>query len=231
MRGKIIVIEGLDGSGKTTQWEMLKSNFNDCLFLTFPDYDSESGKIVRRYLNGDFEISDKNTGNKSNSAYSASSFYAIDRYISYMTVWGEKYRNGGNVISARYTSSNAIYQMTKLPQNEWEGYLNWLYDYEHDKLGIPKPDFTVFLDVPVEISRELLKKRYSAVKTGSSGGVGETADIHEGDADYLNECRKAALYAAKLDNWNIIQCVNANGLRSPGDINAELAGIIGGLLV
>ena len=215
MQGKLIVIEGLDGSGKSTQWEMLKNVFKRAYFLTFPDYESESGKIVKRYLNGEFEGS-----SAENSAYSASSFYAIDRYISCKTSWGALYRSGTNIISARYTSSNGIYQMTKLPKSDWSCYLDWLYDFEHGKLEIPRPDLTVFLDVPIEISQELLTKRYSQADCKSS------KDIHEGDVDYLNKCREAALFVAKRDGWIVVDCVESGKLRLPADINRELSAII-----
>ncbi|MCL2071252.1 MAG: thymidylate kinase [Oscillospiraceae bacterium] len=230
MQGKLIVIEGLDGAGKTTQWELLKKSLpvqskNQTMFITFPDYNSESGNIIKRYLAGDFGgINDPE--NDENSAYSASSFYAIDRYISYKCSWGGMYLKGANIISARYTSSNGIYQMTKLPEKEWQSYLDWLYDYEHEKLGIPKPNLTIFLDVPVETSQKLLAKRYS-VDGGST-----TNDIHEGDVGYLKECRKAALYAANRDNWVKVDCSEhgEHGIRSPEDINSELVKIIGGVI-
>jgi len=212
--GKLIVIEGLDGSGKSTQWEMLKKALRETMFITFPDYESYSGKIVKQYLNGDFG---------SENAYAASSFYAVDRYVNYEISWKSGYMNKSNIISARYTSSNVIYQMSKLPENEWESYLNWLYDYEFEKLGIPRADLTVFLDVPIEISQELLSKRYS-------DGSG-SKDIHEGDVQYLEKCRSAALYAAKRDDWVMIDCIKNGVLRSAEDINEELTRIIEGVLL
>ena len=133
--GKLIVIEGLDGSGKSTQWDLLQEKLENVSFITFPDYESHSGKIIKQYLNGEFEGS---------NAYAASSFYAVDRFISYESSWKSGYLSGKAVISARYVSSNVIYQMSKLPEIEWESYLNWLYDYEFGKLGIPKADLTVF---------------------------------------------------------------------------------------
>ncbi|MCL1903753.1 MAG: thymidylate kinase [Oscillospiraceae bacterium] len=228
MSGKLIIIEGLDGSGKSTQWEMLKKTNGfkkKPLFLTFPDYDSESGRIIKRYLAGEFGgkggmIIRGGDAPSEHTAYSASSFYAIDRYISYMTSWGKAYKDGVDVISARYTSSNAIYQMTKLPEEQWCEFLDWLYDYEHEKLKIPVPDLTIFLDVPVEMSQELLAKRYE--KEGAK-------DIHEGDVLYLKKCREAALYAAQRDNWVKIDCVKGGVLRSPDDINRELTKVIGGV--
>ena len=212
MSGKLIVIEGLDGSGKSTQWDMLQKALDGMTFITFPDYESYSGKIVKQYLNGEFG---------GENAYAASSFYAVDRYVNYESSWKDSYTNGSNIISARYTSSNVIYQMSKLSESEWETYLNWLYDYEFVKLGIPKADLTVFLDVPIEISQELLSKRYA-------DGSG-SRDIHEGDIQYLQKCYGAALYAAKRDNWVIIDCVENGTLRSAADINKELIRIIEGI--
>ncbi|MCL1789720.1 MAG: deoxynucleoside kinase [Oscillospiraceae bacterium] len=222
MPGKLIVIEGLDGSGKSTQWEMLKKSIvpeHQPLFMTFPNYDSESGKIINKYLAGEFG-GNNGSGLRENTAYSASSFYAIDRYISYKTLWGVEHRAGRNIISARYTSSNAIYQMTKLPKKEWQSFLDWLYDYEHQKLCIPKPDLTVFLDVPIEISQELLEKRYKKAETKGK------KDIHEGDVGYLKKCREAALFTAERESWMRVDCVKSGILRTPEDINHQLSGII-----
>jgi dTMP kinase len=200
---KLIVIEGLDGSGKSTQWEMLQQSLPDAAFITFPDYDSHSGKIIKQYLNGEFDR---------DNAYSASCFYAMDRYI-----YCQSSKLDGLTISARYTSSNAIYQMSKLAENEWETYLDWLYDLEFNKLMIPKPDLTVFLDVPIEISQKLLDKRYS--DSGSK-------DIHEGDLAFLRGCKKAADFVSARDGWKRIDCVCDGHLRSPEDIHSELVNII-----
>ena len=138
MNGKIIVIEGLDGTGKTTQFELLKKSFPDCRFITFPNYQSHSGKIITEYLSGEF-----NEQNISISSYSASSFYAVDRYISFKKDWESDYKSGKNIISARYTTSNAVYQTTKLDKSEWDTYCSWLYDFEYNKLGIPRPDAAI----------------------------------------------------------------------------------------
>jgi dTMP kinase len=210
-QGKLIVIEGLDGSGKTTQWEMLKSKLENARFVTFPDYESDSGKIIRQYLNGEFN---------GETVYSASSFYAVDRYVSFNSAdgWGKSLKSGVNIVSARYTSSNAIYQMSKLPQNDWENYLQWLYDYEFVKLGLPEPDLIVFLNVPLEISQTLLSKRYA-----NGAGV---KDIHEGDLSFMEKCGKAAEFVARRDGWIKIECFDNECLRSPEDINDELVKLI-----
>ena len=151
----LIVIDGLDGCGKSTQLDLLKEKITGAHFITFPYYNTNSGKIVTDYLNGVF-----NENNPKISAYSASAMYAVDRYTSYKTHWEELYKSGSPVISARYVTSNAIYQMTKLDKSEWDKYLDWLYDFEYGKLGIPKPDKTIFLDMPIEISQKLLSERY-----------------------------------------------------------------------
>lgn len=212
MQGKVIVIEGLDGSGKSTQFELLKNNFPKYKFITFPNYSSESGKIIKEYLSGKF-----NEPDKIHSAYSASSFYAIDRYMSYKLDWEKDYRSGKNIISARYSTSNAIYQMAKLDKSEWVSYCDWLYDYEYKKLGIPTPDAVFFLDMPVNTSQLLLSKRYC--------GNEEKKDIHEADVEFLKECRQVVDFLKdfrKGEEWNMINCVENDRLRTEKEILREL---------
>lgn len=195
--GKLIVIEGLDGSGKSTQLELLPKNLAkmgiDCKTVSFPDYENPSSTLVRMYLAGDF-------GSKPDdvNAYAASTFYCVDRYASFKANWGEFYNNGGTVIAGRYTTSNAVHQCSKLPESEWENFLSWLYDFEYNKVGIPKPDKVIFLDMPIEVSQKLLSKRYDGDETKK--------DIHESDTEYLSRCRKAAVFTAEYSNWDIIPC-------------------------
>ncbi len=210
---KLIVIEGLDGSGKTTQLGLLKRKLENARFITFPYYDTDSGRIISSYLKGDFRESDPSV-----SAYSASIMYAVDRYTSFKTHWQPLYESGVPLISARYVSSNAVYQMTKLDKSLWDGYLEWLCDLEYDKLGMPKPDMTIFLDMPTEISQKLLLGRY--------GGDESKKDIHERDTAFLAKCREAALYTAERYGWKIIDCQKNGEPRAISDINAELIGII-----
>ncbi len=203
--GKLIVLEGLDGSGKSTQLELLPKSLEKngiiCKKVSFPDYDSPSSALVKMYLAGDF-------GQKPGdvNAYAASTFYGIDRYASYKMNWGEFYENGGTVVSGRYTTSNAVHQCSKLPESEWEGFLNWLYDFEYNKIAIPKPDKVIFLDMPIEVSQKLLSQRYE----GDEG----KKDIHEKDTEYLDRCRKAAIFTAKYSNWDIIPCSQNGEARS-----------------
>ena len=195
--GKLIVIEGLDGSGKSTQLDLLYENLKkkgiDCKSVSFPDYDNPSSTLVKMYLAGNFG---KKPGDV--NAFAASVFYTVDRYASYKSNWGEYYNNGGTIVSGRYTTSNAVHQASKLPESEWEDFLSWLYDFEYNKIGIPKPDKVIFLDMPIEVSQKLLTKRYE--------GDNSKKDIHECDTEYLDRCRKAAVFTAEFSDWETIPC-------------------------
>lgn len=196
-KGKLIVIDGLDGSGKSTQLEIIKKHLEEhghnVKAISYPDYKSESSALVKMYLNGEFS-SDPDDIN----AYAASSFYAVDRYAGYMKDWKKYYDNGCTILAARYVSSNAVHQMSKLNKEKWDYYLEWLHDYEHDKLGLPEADKVIFLDMPVEISQTLLTSRYN--------GDDSKKDIHESHIDYMQKCRESALYAAEKLSWSVINC-------------------------
>lgn len=211
--GKLIVIEGLDGSGKSTQLELLLKNLKnigvDCKSFSFPDYESDSSALVKMYLKGNF-------GDKPDSVnpFAAATFFSVDRYASYKQNWEPYYKNGGNVIVGRYTTSNAIHQTSKLPPEQWESYLNWLYDFEYNLMGIPKPDLVVMLDMPTEVSQKLLTGRYN--------GDESKKDIHERDVAYLENCRKAAVFTAEYSGWEIIDCAEKDKPRSIESIAQEL---------
>lgn len=199
-KGKVIVLEGLDGCGKTTQLELaeeyLKNNGVKCRAVSFPNYKSTSGKLIAEYLKGEIPCSG------SNGAYAASAMYAIDRYISYITEWRDFYENGGVILAGRYSTSNAIYQLTKLPPEDRENFLNWLMEFEYAKLGLPEPDLVIYLDMPVKVSQVLLEDRYN--------GDGSKKDIHEADIRFLEECRKSAMYSANQFGWQIINCADGD---------------------
>ena len=210
--GKLIVIEGLDGSGKSTQLSLLpdrlSANGIDCRTVSFPDYESDSSALVKMYLSGKFGTKPSDV-----NPYAASAFYTVDRYASYKSVWGEYYNAGGTVVSGRYTTSNAVHQTSKLPESEWKAFLDWLYDFEYGKIAIPKPDKVIFLDMPVGVSQKLLDRRYSA-----GGGK----DIHESDTEYLENCRKAAVFTADYSGWSIIPCAAGGEPRSVEEISDDI---------
>ena len=211
--GKLIVIEGTDGSGKSTQFRLLTEHLerDQCKFqkLVFPQYDQPSSALIRMYLGGEFgsRPSDVN-------AYAASAFYAVDRYASYKKVWGQWYENGGLVLSDRYTTSNAVHQASKEPQEKQEAFLKWLYEFEYEQLGLPRPDLTIYLDVPTAFTEKMLRGREQATNT--------QADIHEKDMEYLATCRKTGKKAAHYYGWNVIECVRDGKMRSIEDIHDEI---------
>lgn len=215
MKGKLIVIEGLDGSGKTTQIELLKSKLSDKSVrqIKLPDYDSPSSTLVKMYLHGEFGKNPEDV-----NAYAASAFYAVDRFANYKTKWKKYYDNGDIIISDRYTTSNAYHQSTKIPKEDWSDYFKWLEDFEYGLIGIPKPDAVIYLDMPIEISQKMMSKRYSGDETKK--------DIHESNIQYLLNCREAALVAAKEMGWNVIKCNNGDSPRPIDEIGDEIFKIV-----
>ena len=211
--GKLIVIEGTDGSGKSTQFRMLSERLEadkvSFQHIVFPRYKEESSALIRMYLGGQFgdKPSDVN-------AYAASSFYAADRYASYKMDWGKWYEEGGLVLSDRYTTSNAVHQASKEPEEKQAAFLKWLYDFEYDKLGLPRPDLTIYLDVPTDFTEKLLRHREADTNT--------KADIHEKDMAYLATCRNTGRKAAQFYNWTVIHCVKDGAMRSIEDIHNEI---------
>ena len=211
--GKLIVIEGTDGSGKSTQFRLLSEHLQQdgrvFKHIVFPRYSEESSALIRMYLGGQF--GDRPTDV---NAYAASTFYAVDRYASYKMDWGQWYENGGLVLSDRYTTSNAVHQASKETGKSQEDYLTWLYDFEYGKLGLPKPDLTIYLDVPTDYTEKMLRSREAATNT--------QADIHEKDMQYLATCRKTGRAAAKHYGWTVIRCVENGAMRSMEDIHQEI---------
>ena len=211
--GKLIVIEGTDGSGKSTQFNCLKEHLQkdlvDFVCLQFPRYQNESSALIRMYLGGQFGTKPTDV-----NAYAASAFYAVDRYASYKQDWGNWYEQGGVVLSDRYTTSNAVHQASKLEGQEKADYLDWLYEFEYKKLGLPCPDLVIYLDVPTDFTEKMLRGREEATNT--------KADIHEQDTQYLATCRNAGRSAAQHYGWNVIQCVKDGKMRSIEDIHQEI---------
>ncbi len=213
MSGKLFVIEGLDGSGKATQTarliESLRGAGRDVTPLAFPCYDSDSSALVRMYLRGDFGAKPGDV-----NAYAASAFYAVDRYASYKKDWQSAYEAGGVFVADRYATSNAVYQMCKLPRADWNAYLDWMCDFEYEKLGIPAPDTVLYLDMQPETSERLMRARYA--------GDESKKDIHEKDLQYQQISREAAHYCADKLGWRIIRCDAGGSLRAVDEIAADI---------
>ena len=218
MSGKMIVFEGTDGSGKSTQFKLLCDRVNregkSFRQLVFPRYDQPSSALIRMYLGGEFG---KNPGDV--NPYAASTFYAVDRYASLKQDWGDYYQEGGLILTDRYTTSNAVHQGAKCSPEERPDFLRWLDDFEHNKLGLPRADLVLYLDMPTEKSIELLRSREASTHT--------KADIHELDTGYLAVCRKSALQAAEILGWTVIPCVNERGeLRTIEEIHHQLWALV-----
>lgn len=211
--GRLIVIEGLDGSGKHTQAVLLKkyleSTGKSVKLVSFPDYKSPSSALVKMYLAGDF-----GTDADSVNPYASSTFYAVDRFASFRTDWQKFYENGGIVIADRYTTSNAVHQCSKLPAEQWDDFLKWLFDFEYKYMGIPEPNNVIYLRADPEISQKLMSERYNSDETKK--------DIHERDVDYLKRSQVSADYCAEKFGWNIIECIENDTMRSVENISAEV---------
>lgn len=210
MSGKLIVLEGTDASGKSTQFELLCDWLDEQNIsykkLVFPRYNEESSALIRLYLNGAFGEHPEDV-----SAYAASTFFAVDRYASYRQEWKDYYEAGGLVVADRYTTSNAIHQASKLPPEEQGAYLDWLFDFEYRIMGIPAPDEVFFLDMPTDAVQELLLHRQ-----------GKQIDIHEKDIPYLRKCYQTASQLADRFGWHRIHCTENGAIRSIEDISSEV---------
>lgn len=217
-KGKLIVLDGIDGCGKTTQFTLLSEKLKEMNIpvkpVSFPEYDNPSAALVKMYLGGEFSRVPGGV-----NPYAASSFYAVDRFASYKLYWENEYNNGKLILASRYTSSNAIHQMSKLPKDKWDEYLEWLHDYEYNKLAIPKPDCVILLSLSLEISQKLLMNRYN--------GNSEKKDIHEADIEYMQNCLISANYAAEKLGWRVVDCSDGKNIRSIESIHEELLAIIG----
>lgn len=213
VKSKIIVIEGLDGSGKATQTALLSEKLSQrgipVRVLEFPDYKSDSSAPVRMYLSGEFGSAPGDV-----NAYAASAFYAVDRVAGYLKDWKTDYESGKIFISDRYATSNIIYQMAKVSPEERDSFIAWQADFEYDKLGLPRPDAVIYLDVEPEVSQKLLEKRY--------GGDSSKKDLHESNLKFLLSCRDSALYAARKCGWQIIRCCENSEMRTVEEIFTDI---------
>ena len=211
--GKLIVFEGTDGTGKSTQYaracKRLEAQGVRFQNIKFPQYDEPSSALIKMYLAGEFG-KDPDAINP----YAASTFYAVDRYAGVARGWKDFYDKGGVIVCDRYTTSNAVHQGSKLEGAAQAEFFTWLYDLEYDKMGLPKPDLVLCLDMPTELAHLLREKR-------DTQGVGDR-DIHEHAERYLARCRETARLAAKYYGWTLISCVKDGQLRSIEDIHEEI---------
>lgn len=216
-KGKLIVLEGIDGSGKSAQYrricEKLKRDGVRYDHIVFPRYDCESSALIRLYLSGAFGDHPDDV-----NAYTASAFFAVDRFASFKQDWGEKYIGGSVILADRYTTSNAVHQGSKLPENELNDFFAWLSDFEYVKMGLPKPDLVIYLDVDIELSVARMRRREA--KNGTH------ADIHEKDIDYLTRCLATARKAAEYYGWHKIPYLKDGVERDLNEKNDEIYDLI-----
>ena len=216
-KGKLIVLEGIDGSGKSAQYRRLcarmekdKIAYNH---IVFPRYEKDSSALIRMYLGGQFGANPADV-----NAYAASTFYAVDRFASYREDWGRIYENGGLILSDRYTTSNAVHQGSKLPDEELPDFFNWLSDLEYRKMGLPEPDLVIYLDVDLETSLRRMRRREQKNHT--------QADIHEKDNSYLARCLHTADLACEHYGWRRIPFMKDGQEREADEKNAEIYALI-----
>lgn len=217
---KLIVIEGVDSSGKATQSSLLKEKLirmgKKVASIEFPNYAHESSAVVKMYLNGDFG-KDPNAVNP----YATSMLFAIDRFASCKATWKELFANDTIIIADRYTTSNMVHQASKIKDSkEKSEFLDWLYDLEYEKLSLPEPDLVIFLDMPPENARQLMEKRANKIDNSS------VKDIHESNENYLRESYDNAVFIAQKYNWTTVQCTNGGKLRTLDEISDEIFSIV-----
>ena len=217
MASKLIVIEGLDGSGKGTQSQLVVKALTERGFkvrkLTFPDYDSPSSSLVKMYLGGELGDTPDDV-----NAYAASAFYAVDRVASFLKDWKKDYEECDYIVADRYVTSNLIYQMTKVDDNERDDFICWLNDFEYNRLAVPQPDIVIYLDMPPVVSQKLMTSRYN--------GDESKKDIHEKNMDFLYQCRKSALYALEKSGWIHLTCAENDQPKSIETITQQILDII-----
>ena len=221
MQGRLIVLEGIDGSGKSTQFKLLTERLEreGLAFrkIAFPRYDNSSSALLKSYLGGEFGKNPEDV-----SAYAASTFFFVDRFASYKTDWGKYYEEGGLILCDRYTTSNAIHQGAKLPPAERGEFLRWLYDFEFVLMELPKPDAVIYMDIDLETSLNQMKARQ--ISTGQQG------DIHETHVGYLKNCLEAGRAASESLAWNSIPCLRDGVMRTPENIHEEVYSLVKGVL-
>lgn len=218
--GKLIVIEGTDSSGKETQtkrlFEKLEEKGLKVKKISFPNYDSPACEPVKMYLSGAFGEDAMKV-----NPYPVSTMYAIDRYASFKTNWEKFYNEDGIIVTDRYVTSNMVHQASKIKDlDEKKQYLNWLEDLEYEKMGIPRPDLVIFLNMPTEMAVKLMAERKNKI-TGE-----EKKDIHERDKEYLKESHANACKIANTYNWKEIKCSDGERIKTIEEIGEEVFSLV-----
>ena len=216
--GKLIVIEGVsDGVGKTTQikelYNKLVESGKKVVYHHFPSYGSVGASLVEEYLKG-------NLGKREGiGPYAISSFYAMDRFYVYHNELKKALNEGKIVLLDRYTTSNLIYQGSFFEDKD--EFLDYVTDYEYNKLGLKKPDLVIFLKLDKSIAKELRKNR-------DTDGV--EGDINEKDTVFLDKVYDNSLYVADKYDFKVIECSKDGVLRSIDDISREVYSIVKGII-
>ena len=218
--GKLFVIDGTDGSGKQTQFDLLKKHLDEegieYKTVSFPNYDSPSSSLVKMYLSGEFGENAKDV-----SPYIASTFYAADRYATFQKEYKKFYEEGGVILADRYTTANMVHQAGKIyDESERDEFLNWLFNLEFNLYGLPIPNKVFFLNMPPEKVKELIKNRENKFTHDAK------KDIHERDEKHLQDAYNAACSLVDKYDWNEIRCVKNNEIRTREDIHAEIYNIV-----
>lgn len=222
--GKLIAIDGVDASGKQTQTTLLLSRLEkegrEVKMVSFPAYDKPSSILVKMYLNGEFGENPSDV-----NAYATSTLFAADRFATYRTDWGTDYNGGTIILADRYVSSNLIHQASKINDtDEKEKFLMWLDDLEYGIYNLPRPDVTIFLDMPPEYGAELMSGRLNKFNGD------DKKDIHESDFSYLEKSYENAMFVAKKFNWKRISCIKDGQIRSVDEIHEDIYSIVRELL-
>lgn len=214
MGGKLIVIEGSgDGCGKSTQYDMLFERLkNENVQLCrhhFPSYSEKQGKLVEMYLSGEFGAPE------TTSPYLINSLYAIDRAVTWLKKLKNEYESGTTLLLDRYTTSSIIYQSALITdEDEKRKFIDYVIDYEYNKLGIKEPDKVIFLHVAFDFVEKMLKERIN--------NPGVKNDIHERNVDFLRKVYESSIFAAQYLNWDIVEGVKNEKMRSREDIHEEV---------
>lgn len=212
--GRIIVVEGsCDGIGKTTQYNLLKDHLERdgeiVVSHHFPSYNTDQGKLVELYLSG--ELGKPNEL----SPYYINCLYAVDRAVTWHKELKASYEEGKTLVFDRHTSSSILYQASTIADlDERKRFIEFVCDFEYNKLGIKEPDNIIFLHAPFEVIEDLRSKR--------TENEGISNDIHERDRDFLKKVYDNSMFVAEFLNWDMIDCSKNGAMLPIEEIHAKV---------